>query len=768
MRILSFIPITAILLQSAVASQVFAEGEKIAEISVTGNRRIETQVILNAIKLKVGDTVLGDKINEDLRSIYNLGHFLDVRVSTEDSSHGTTLIYSVLEKPAVREIRFQGNKALSTDKLNKDALELSKGAVFSTKDLNKSVAKIRRLYENEGYYLAQVTSEVRRYSPTDVGIIFKIVEGDKIFIKKISFDGNKVFSDRKLRKVMQTRQKNWLSWITNAGAYRDEMLKNDALILADHYMNNGYINVKVGEPVVTLNDSKDALHVMVGITEGEQYRINKIDFEGDLMEPISVLRKKLKSEPGAIFSRAIIRDDIVALTDLYGDKGYAFANINPLTKQDNEKKTLDIVFDMERGELVHIGKISVSGNAKTRDKVIRREMRITETGLYSATGLKRSKQNLMNTDYFQEANISTTKGSDASTLDVNVDVKEKSTGAFSIGGGYSSFDGIVGQGSISQNNFLGMGLKANFSLSIGGKSQTYSLGVTEPYFLDTKWSLGGDIYRTSYDYIDYSRRATGFGIRGGYTFNDFMSAFLMYRFEIRKLYDPEPAYKILNKKDPVNFPLDSTTTSSVMASFSHNNTDYHMQPSTGFINNFSVELAGLGGDSRFAKFTTDHTWFYPIYKNSVVFSTRLSFGYIKGIGRPIPIDDKFYLGGINSLRGYETRTVSPIKSELITTTTPYTTDVVYLGADKQAYGNTEITFPILAEQGIRGLVFFDYGNAANDFSKLFNPIQMSFGGGVRWNSPMGPLRLEYGIPINPRHGIDKSSGRFEFSMGRMF
>lgn len=764
----SRIVIAVLLLQLASAGSALAEGEKIAEISVRGNRRIESQVILNAIKLKSGDTLFSDKTDADLRAIYNLGHFLNVQVSTEESPKGTVLIYTVQEKPAVREIRFQGNKELSTDKLTKEALELHKGSIFSTKDLNKSVTKIKKLYEDEGYYLAEVTSDVQKRSATDVAVTFRIVEGKKILIKTISFDGNRAFSNRKLRKVMETKEKWFMSWLTNAGTYKDDVLKNDALLIADHYMNNGYINIKVGEPVVKLNQAKDALEVMIGITEGDQYRIGDIDFKGDLLENVSVLRGKLKSEPDAIFSRATMRGDIIALTDLYGDKGYAFANINPLTRPDNDKKKVDVVFDMEKGDLVHIGRISVSGNQKTRDKVVRREMRITETELFSATGIKRSKQNLMNTGFFEEANISTAKASDPGKLNVNVEVKEKQTGSFSIGGGYSSLDGIIGQGSVSQSNFLGLGLKASLSLSIGGKSQTYSLGLTDPYFLDTRWTLGGDIYRTAHDYIDYTRRATGVDIKAGYPINDFISTFLLYKFEIKELYNPEPAYKLLHRKYPVEFPLNTTTTSSLLASITHNNTDYRIEPSTGFVNNLSIEFAGLGGDNKFVKYITDHTWFYPLYKKSVIFSTKFTFGYMQKVGSSLPIDDRFYLGGISSLRGYEARTVSPTRSELITTKPPYTTQLVYLGADREMFGNTEVTFPILAESGVRGVLFFDYGNAQNDFGKLFSPIRMSYGGGVRWNSPMGPLRLEYGIPLNPRYDIDKKSGRFEFSMGGSF
>jgi outer membrane protein insertion porin family len=765
----SFILIVVFVVQLALAGSVFAEGEKISEISIKGNRRIEKSVILNAIKLKAGDTLYSDKTDADLRAIHKLGHFLDVQVSTEESAKGTVLIYTVLEKPVVREIRFEGNKELSSDKLTKDGLELRKDTIFSTKDLNRSVAKIKKLYNDEGYYLAEVTPVVKKRSPSEMVVTFKIIEAQKILISSIRFDGNKAFSDRKLRKVMETKEKWFLSWLTGAGTYKDEVLKNDALIITDHYLNNGYINVKVGEPTVTLNKAKNALEVMIGITEGDQYRIGEIDFKGDLLEPVSVLHKKLKSEPGAIFSRATMRTDIFTLTDVYGDKGYAFANVNPLTKPNSDKKIVDVTFDMEKGELVHIDRISVSGNPKTRDKVVRREMRVTEGELFSATGMKRSKQNLMNTGFFEEANISTAKSSTANKLNVNVEVKEKSTGTFSIGGGYSSLDGIIGQGSVSQSNFLGLGLKANLSGSLGGKSQTYSLGLTDPYFLDSKWTLGADVYRSEREYLDYSRRVTGGDIKAGYPINDFINTFFMYKFEEKNLFDPEPAYKSLNENDPNSFPLGSTTTSSILASISHNNTDYRLDPSTGFINNLSIEYAGLGGDNKFAKYTTDHTWFYPLYKKSMVFSTKLSLGYIQNVGSTVPIDDKFYLGGIYSLRGYKSRTVCPTRLQPFQDASGVSSSQqVYLGGTKELFGNTEITFPILSESGVKGVVFFDYGNAQDNMSKLFSPLLMSYGAGVRWASPLGPLRLEYGIPLNPRSGLDSKSGRFEFSIGSMF
>jgi len=746
----------------------YAEGEKLAEVRIQGNHRIEAAAILNVIKMHAGDTLSNDKTDADIRAIYKLGHFQDVQVLKEESDKGVVLVYSVQEKPIVREITFEGNKEITTEKL-KEALEFRQNSVFSSKDLARSIAKIKKMYGDEGYYLADVQSQIKKSSPSELTVALKVVEGDKILIKEIRFDGNKAISDSKLKGIMETKEKWFMSWLTGAGTYKEEVLKNDALLLSDYYLNNGYVNIKVGEPVVKLNEAKTSLDVTIGITEGEKFRIGTIGFMGDLLDPADDLRKKLKSEPGEIFNRSLLRTDIGTLTDVYGDKGYAFATINPQTRMDNEKKIIDMTFDIEKGELVSIERINIAGNPKTRDKVIRREMRITESGLYSATGIKRSKQNLMNLGFFEEANIATAKGSAGNKLNVNVDVKEKPTGTFSIGGGYSSLDGLIGQGSVQQANFLGLGLKANLSASLGKRSNTYALGLTDPYFMDTKWTLGGDIYRSERIYTDYTRRLIGADIKGGYPINDFIGTFVMYKYEIKDLFAPSTAYQALHDAD-VNgvYPLGTTTTSSIYSSITHNSTDYRLDPSTGIINSFSVEYAGLGGDNKFARFITDHTYFHPLYKKLVA-STKLTLGYIQEVGPPVPIDEKFYLGGIYSLRGYRTRTVSPTNIQLVKDINGNQgNEQIYLGGDKEVIGNVEMTFPLLSEVGLKGVMFFDYGNSFNDEATVFDTMLTSYGFGVRWASPIGPLRLEYGIPINPRKDIDSTSGRLEFSIGTMF
>ncbi len=754
---------TVLLAVVSSSTLAYAEGDKLVEIRIQGNRRIESASILNVIKTHAGEILDDEKTDADIRAIYKLGHFQDVQALKEESDKGVVLVYSVQEKAIVRDILFEGNKELSTEKL-KEAFELRQNSIFSAKDLARSVAKVKKMYGDEGYYLADVQAETKKTSTSDLTVTVKIVEGDKILIKEIRLDGNKAYSDSKLKKVMETKEKWFMSWLTSAGTYKEEVLKNDALLLSDYYLNNGFINIKVGEPTIKLNETKTALDVYIGITEGEQYRIGAIGFKGDLLDPTADLEKKLKSIPGEVFNRSLLRSDIGTLTDVYGDKGYAFATINPQTRLDNDKKTVDMTFDMEKGELVSIERINIAGNPKTRDKVIRREMRLTEGGLYSSTGLKRSKQNLMNLGFFEEANIATAKGSASNKLDINVDVKEKPTGTFSIGGGYSSLDGFVGQGSIQQANFLGLGLKANLSASLGGSSQTYAVGLTDPYFMDTKWTIGGDIYRSERDYDDYIRQLTGADIKAGYPLSDSVGTFVMYKYETKDIYEPSATYLNYNLTyGNDTYPIGTTTTSSVYSSITHNNTDYRMDPSTGFINSFSVEYAGLGGDNKYARVITDHTYFHPLYKRLIA-STKLTMGYIGEVGQPVPIDEKFYLGGIYSLRGYESRSVSPTNPATPTAGNTY----IYLGGNKEVFGNVELTFPLIPDAGLKGVLFFDYGNSFNDKKAVFDTMLMSYGYGIRWASPIGPLRLEYGIPINPREVVDSTSGRLEFSIGSMF
>jgi len=745
-----------------------ADNEKITDIIITGNESRESASILPLLKSRVGDPFSADKANEDVKTIYRIGIFQDVGVDATKTDKGMSLVFSVVEKPLVREIRVLGNKELTAEKI-KEAVDLKPNSVFSSGMLAMSVKKVKKLYNNEGYYLADVNATTAKVGKNGVRIVISVKEGQKVLIKTIRFEGNKVFSARKLRKQMETKEKWFLSWITGAGTYKEDALRNDVNRISDLYFNNGYINVKVGEPKVKLLDDKSGLEVTIGITEGEQFRTGSIDFGGDLLETKETLRKKVKLEPGEVFSREVLRNDVFTLTDVYADKGYAFTNVSPLTKVIPEKRLIDISFQFEKGDKIYIERINVSGNTKTRDKVIRREFRLSEGDLYSSTALKRTKQNISNLGFFEEANIVTAKGSSSNRLNLNTEVKEKSTGQFSVGAGYSSSDGIIGQGSIQQNNFLGLGLKGTLSASIGGKTQLYNIGLTDPYFLDTNWTLGFDIYRSERDYTDYDRRVTGADIKAGYRFTDKFSTFWLYKFEEKKLYDLSAAFLA----NPTQLTETSGTIGSLYGSVTYDDTDYRLDPSKGFISNLSAEYAGIGGNQRFVRFIGDTSVFFPLMWNTVL-SVRGTLGYIMQNGKEIPIDEKFYLGGINTIRGYSSRTVCPVITSYTKVVNPVTGLVttipsnLYVGGIKESIVNVDYVFPVIKEAGLKGVVFFDAGNSYAPGEQFFSKVLMSYGVGLRWYSPMGPLRLEYGIPVNPRTGIDGSGGKFEFSIGGFF
>lgn len=754
------------------AAAAFAETEqRIDRVVIKGNRRIESAAIANVLKVKDGAPFFPEKVDADVRAIYKLGHFQDVKAETSTGEKGLVLTYLVTEKPVVRVITIEGNKELSLEKV-RDALDIKPNSIFSQKELAKGIRKVKKLYADEGYYLAEVQEKVEKRGENELNLRIAVIEGNKILIRQIRFDGNRAFTAGKLKKAMETTEKWLFSWLTGAGTYKEEVLKSDTTAIADLYYNNGYVNVKVGEPTVELLPDKSGLLVTIGITEGDQFRTGSVDFKGELLESRDELAKRVKLKTGEVFSRAALRMDVFALTDLYADKGYAFANVNPLTRANPEQKSIDLTFDFEKGEKVYIDRINISGNTKTRDKVIRRELKLAEGDLYGSTALKKSKQNLMNLGFFEEANLATAKGSSDNKLNLNVDVKEKPTGTFSIGGGYSSLDGLIGQGSVQQANFLGLGLKLNVSASIGGKSQTYNLGLTDPYFMDTRWTVGGDIYRTERQYIDYTRRATGGDIKAGYPLSDTTSSFFVYKYEEKQIFGQSQSLLDSIRNGLITAPETTSTTSAVSASLNRNTTDYRLDPTRGMTNSLSVEFAGLGGTNRYLRYIGQTSYYFPAFW-SAVFSAQATLGHIQALGKQIPIDEKFYLGGISTVRGYGGRTVSPYR-----TNTVVSTDVngiksvsvarAFIGGDTEAVGNLELVFPLLKEAGLKGVLFFDAGNAYERASDIFSTMRTSYGFGVRWFSPIGPLRLEYGIPLNPRKDIDNSGGKLEFSIGGFF
>ncbi|AMV72679.1 outer membrane protein assembly factor BamA [Desulfuromonas carbonis] len=745
----------------------WAQPYLISAVQVEGVLRVEPSAVRAVISVQPGQTVTLDAIDKDIQAIFKLGRFTDVSADITEQGGATILTYRLVERPLLRKVVFSGNKEFTEEKL-RTLISLKIPDIYNPRLVEQSTTAIRKAYVEEGYHAVVITPELVAGTNGEATLTLAIKEGEKVLIDTIRFEGNTVFSDRKLRKVMQTKERWFLSWLTDRGTYREDLLDNDLELLADQYFNQGYVQVKVRKPQITLVDENRYMDILIVIEEGPQFHVGKIEVAGDLIKPAAEILALTKLKAGDVFSRELLRQDITTINDLYADQGYAYVNVAPLSTTDPDQRTIDLKYDIEQGFQVHIDRIRVSGNTKTRDKVVRREMKLVEGDLYSATALKESRRRLNNLGFFEEVNLATAKGPEEALMDIDISVKEKPTGTFSLGFGYSSVDKFIGQGSITQANFLGRGLKLNLSGSIGGTSTTYQLGLLDPYFLDRNLSLGGDLYKTDREWTDFSKKATGGDIKLGFPLTDNSRAFFIYRYEQKDLYDVDP-----NASRTIKDQAGQSSLSSIYASVSRDSTDYRLDPSRGGVSEFSIEYAGLGGTDRFARTILDHRHFWPWFWGTV-FSIHGQVGYVAQVGgREIPIDERFYLGGIRTLRGFKSREVGPRVRRVGNSVDPVTgavlstgEDFEYIGGTKDAYFNVEYLFPLVKDLGLKGVLFYDTGNAWSEDQDYFTDMRSSVGAGIRWFSPLGPLRLEWGKNLDPKEG--EGASQFEFSIGNFF
>lgn len=724
---------------------------QVADIEVRGNQRVKADSILNVISLHKGQTVTPPQIDEAIQAIYKLGRFSDVAALVETRNGAQILVFQVAERPLVRNVRFEGNDEIGAERL-RGVVTLKVPDIYDPYEVQKSIAAIKAEYVKDGYYAAEITSDSQINDGNEAVVTFRIAEGKLVRIKDLRFEGNTVFTEGKLRDAMDTEEKWMFSWLTGRGNYDETLLEQDLERITDLYFNQGYIRVKVRKPVISLVDDLRHMLILIQIDEGDQYRVGKIDAVGDLIARKGEILNLLPLQPGDVFSRELLRRGVGKITDLYADKGYAYTNVAPLSRVDDAGKLVDLALEIEQGPQVSVERINIAGNVKTRDKVIRREMKVIEGDLFNATALKRSKARINNLGYFEAVDVTTSEGSDQNHVNVDVNVKERATGTFSVGAGYSSVDGFVGQGSITQENFLGRGWKLNLAASLGGESTTYQIGLTDPYFLDKNLTLGFELYKTDREWNDFSRRATGGALKLGMpVLDDYSRTLFVYRYEQKDIYDVSQFADPLIKDEE-----GKSSISSVTSSFVRDTTDYRLDPSRGGVLETSWEIAGLGGDEKFSKYILDYRHFWPAMFGTVL-SAHGQVGYVHAFGgEEVPLDERFYLGGINTLRGFQPREVGPYN--------PVTDE--YTGGFKETYFNFEWLFPLAKEMGIKGVTFLDVGNAWGENEDFFSEWRYSVGAGIRWLSPLGPLRLEWGYNLDPEPWEDRS--RLDFMIGRFF
>jgi len=721
--------------------------DKITDIVIEGNQRIETDAIRRVIKEKPGEVFVAKNTAEDLKAVYGMGYFEDVQIQSEREPGGIRLLFKVTEKATVRSIQVTGNVVFDSDEIKK-SLTLKKGSILNIYTVRNDVRRIEDMYKEKNYHNIKVDFKLLPQKNNQVDVEYAIEEGSKILIKKIAFTGNSAFSDRQLKGELSTSEKNFFSFFTSAGDLNQDILNQDAAKLTAFYHNNGYIRARVGEPQVDFEP--DGIVVTFKINEGPRFRLGKVDFSGDLLLPKDELMKKLKVTKEEFYNRETLRADVLALTDLYSDEGYAYADVSPKVDQDNEKLLADITFQINKGKQVYFESIQISGNTKTRDKVIRRELRVYEGELFSGTRLKRGVRNLNRLDYFENVKVDTAKGSADDKMRMDVEVKEKNTGAFTIGAGYSTAENAFGTASIRERNFMGRGQTLGVQGIVGSKTQRYSVNFTEPWLFDIPLSAGIELYKWSYEFDEYDKDSLGGKLRFGYPLYDYVRGSVTYTLDLARISNvqDDAASSIQNDEG-------EHLKSSIGPMIRYDSRDSTFNAKEGSVHSIDYEFAGLGGDVGFNKVVLDSGWYFPLWK--LVFVPHGRAGYVNQLpGWDLPDYEKFYLGGMNTVRGGDRNDLAPKQ------------DGQPVGGEKFLQGNFEVKFPLVEEAGVFGILFVDYGAVyrKDDSMDPGNGIATA-GPEIRWMSPIGPIRLAYGWYLNPKPEY-KSNGGFEFSMASAF
>ncbi len=724
--------------------------ETIVEVQIKGNQRIEEDAIRRIIKIKKGDVFNLKNISDELKAVYAMGYFDDVRVDAETVADGKVIIFMVKEKPTVRGILVDGNSWVYDDDEIKEVLTIRKGSILNINTIQSDMRRIEELYKEKNFYNVKVKFNVYPQKENQADIEYEIDEGKKFHIDKIIFVGNSAFSAGKLKGLMGTSEESLLSWVTSAGDLNEENLSQDMASLASFYQNQGYIQARIGEPEIKFEEA--GIVITIRIVEGPQFKVGEVTMSGDLIIPPEQMLEKLRILEEEYYNRDILRLDVISLTDIYADEGYANVDIAPRIEQDPEQLVVNITFDVAKGQQVYFEEIIISGNSKTRDKVIRRQLQVYEQELYGGRRLKRSIRNLYRLDYFEDIKVDTVKGSADDKMKLRIDVTEKNTGAFSFGAGYGNVEYLFLTASVSERNLFGRAQTLALKGQLGAKTRKFTLSFTEPWLFDIPLSAGVDIYNWNYNYSTYDKDSIGGKLRFGYPVIDFTRINLTYTYDIADIKNVSDDAANSIKNDAGEHIKSSITTS---LRYDSRNDRFH--PTQGSSHSGSYEFAGIGGTVGFNKIIGETGWYFPlIWKTVGVLHGKA--GYVKALeGKTLPDYEKFYMVGIDALRGFERDDLSP-RDE----------NGSEIGGNKFVQANVEVRFPLVPQAGVYGVVFFDTGDiyAESEDIELDN-LRESAGVGIRWLSPMGPVRLEYGWILDPKQ-TDSASGNWEFSMASAF
>ncbi|MGE0615363.1 MAG: outer membrane protein assembly factor BamA [Bacteriovoracia bacterium] len=743
------------------------EGKRVVQIDVTGMKRIEKDAILGKLVTQKGHNLSRDSIKKDIQSVYDMGFFHDIEVSASEVAGGIALTYELRERPVISELKFEGNERIDTDELT-DVVKTKEWSILDVNRLREDAGKIQKHYEDRGFYLAKVNFDITpvKGKEDEVHVAFKINDYEKVQIKKITFLNNKKFSQEALKATFgETQEGSFWSFINSSGNFKETAFKQDLQRLTYWYLDHGYVKFRYENPVVTVSDDKRWLYISIYVDEGEQYSMNNIDFGGDLLFSKDELATDLLLTQEKTFKITERNLDIQRLTEKYQDLGYAFVNVIPKMNFNEEKRTIDMEYYFEKGNLVYFGEINMVGNSKTHDKVIRREMRVHEGELYNGTNLRISRERVERLGYFAPGEVVfnqvTRKGRD-DLVDIEIQVKERSTGTVTLGAGYGSVQKFFFTTQISEINLLGRGqvlsLQAQYALD--NLQRSINLGFTDPYAFDTKWSMGFDVYSTIFSIPNaFAGRRIGFDVRLGYPLMDDLNAYLTYKNE---------SLNIIQRQQPGYPPAsDEGILSSVTTSVVRDKRNNRYETTEGNYQSVSLETAGVGGDKKFLKWIMNGRYYKRLI-GDLVFRSNLEYGQMAEIGGySLPSSEKFYLGGPNNMRGYN---FFSLGDQTVYTNVNGQLASRANGGAVELFTMFEVEYPLIREAGLKWVLFFDAGNLFDRFPGTGGEpfyLRTDWGFGFRWFSPIGPLRFEWGFPMGVQPGED-SGPVFQFFIGPPF
>lgn len=740
-------------------------GLKVKTIEIRGNKRIELPAIAGRLTLKAGDPYQPETVREQVKILYDAGFFEDVQVETESVEGGTAVAFVVREKPFITEIVYDGNENLSDDKL-KEKTTIKGQSFLDQQQAKESAEKMRLAYQDEGYFNCQVIPVVQTLDEDRKRLTFFIKEGEKTKVKEVIFEGLRSSTKDEIFKLVATRE--WIPWyglitqlklpsfVSDAGILKRDELANDVERIKEILLNKGYLNAQVGSPTVELTEDKKWFIVTYNVVEGEPFTVSEVGFRGYTVFEEEELREKLKIKSGEIFQRAKIRDEITRITDMYGSKGYAFADVVPNVNPNNEERTASLILSIKEGEMMRIRQINITGNDKTRDNVIRREIRVDEQDVIDTPSLKRSFQRLTNLNFFETVEILPSQV-ETDKVDLNVKVKEKPTGQFSIGGGFSTLDKLVAIADITEGNMGGSGYMGRIRGQLGQQRSMGLITLRNPYMNDSLTSVQLDIYQSMTNYISYFEEKTGGSVTFGRWLSEYVSGSLSLVAERLKFKDPQDGL-CPDLLPLICRQLGSQTTTGFRTTLFRDTRDYYLDPRSGMRIGGGVDYGTpyLGGSNNFVKYTLDVSKYTPLPLDTR-FAVRARYGAIESLGdRPVPLTERFFVGGINTMRGFVFGRAGPVVPNIYS----------IIGASKELIFNFDYIFTISSEAKLNGVIFFDYGKGFDDNEKVSFNLRKAAGIEGRWISPFGPLRVAYGLNLEPKTG--ERTGVFEFTIGSLF